>query len=532
MSRFLIIILMAVMLVFTACESKDEDFNTEATKAPEIVTTKKPQPLATDPSWAKESVFYEIFVRSFCDSDGDGIGDFNGVAQKLPYLKELGVDAIWLMPMMEASKYHGYDVVDYYAVEADYGTMEDFENLVKACHDNDMKIIIDFVVNHSSYYNEWFQDAIKNDDSRYRDFYTIYNSVEELPENMGGIRADKETGKFFYGNYDFWMPDFNYHNQEVRETIKEVAGFWLDKGIDGFRLDGSKEIDKDMNITHEWWQEFSEYVKSVNPAAFIVGENWYGNCGQIAPFYKDMTSSFNFQLNYSVENIFKGAEVDLVMLQNTAMELYNKAAAEEGSVVDVVVDSTIIGNHDLNRIAARAQSVEKAKLAAAIQFTLSGTPFIYYGDELGQLSSSIDLTKREAFDWYKDGIGEGMVDNTTAFGVDGKYTIPADGISLEEQKDTPNSIYNYYKKLIAIRKENPVMFYGTYANGIWEDGMYSYDITGVSDGSKIVVAHNCKEAEASYTVAADGIELLTGKEVKAGDVIILKGYESLIVKGK
>lgn len=533
MKRLVLVIVFAVLLsaCSTAGETGNSGTNSNSDNEKEVINNDDGlKESYTDPSWARESVFYEIFVRSFCDSDGDGIGDFNGITSKLPYLKELGVDAIWLMPMMDAYKYHGYDVIDYYDVDSDYGTMEDFENLVKECHNNDMEIIIDFVVNHTSIEHEWFKSAISDENSEYRDYYTIYGGIENMPEDMNGVRFHKETEQLFYGNYDYYMPDLNYNNPKVREEIKAVATFWLEKGVDGFRLDGAKEIDKDMSVTHEWWKEFSQHVLGINPKAFIVGESWLGNYADLAAFYGDMTSSFNFPLNYSIESVLAGNEPDLVETQNIANQCFADAAASEGSVVDVVVDSTIIGNHDMIRIATRAKSVKKAKLAAALQFTLSGTPFIYYGDELGQTSTSGDFSKRESFDWYKSATGEGMTNNKLACGVDATYTLANDGISLEEQENDPESIYNYYKKLISIRKSNPVMFSGEYKTIGWENGLYSYTITGAKDGSTLLVIHNNKENAVEYTVNEGGIELITEKSIEKGAKITVGAYETAIIK--
>lgn len=532
--RKLLILLIVLAIGITACSSDEETTDNGLDKVQQQQSAGEDGDVDeeeyNDPSWVKESVFYEIFVRSFCDSDNDGIGDFNGVAQKIPYLKELGVDAIWLMPMMNGYKYHGYDVIDYYDVEPDYGSMEDFKNLVKECHDNDIKIIIDFVVNHTSIEHEWFKSAIADANSEYRDYYTIYGGIENMPQDMSGVRYHKETEQLFYGNYDYYMPDLNYNNPKVRDEIKKVAAYWLEIGVDGFRLDGSKEIDKDMSVTHEWWKEFSKHVLEINPQAFIVGENWLGNYGELAAFYSDMTSSFNFPLNYSVESVLKGSEAEIVDAQNIAFKCFLDAAALEGSVVDVVVDSTMIGNHDLTRIASRAQSMEKAKLAAALQFTLSGTPFIYYGDELGQTSGSGDFSKRESFDWYKSGKGEGMTDNKIACGADPSYTFADDGISLEEQKDDENSIYNYYKKLISIRKANPVMFYGAYESLGWKDGLYSYTISGAEDGSTLLVIHNNKDVAIDYEIINGGKELINDEEIAANTKISVKPYETKIIK--
>lgn len=481
----------------------------------------------TDPTWAENSIFYEIFVRSFCDSDGDGIGDFMGVASKVDYLKDLGVDAIWLMPIMETTTYHGYDVVDYYDVNPEYGTMEEFDEMLKVLHDNDIKVIIDFVVNHTSSSNEWFIEALNDANSKYRDYYFIY---EEFPQGMSNIRKNMATGLYFYGNYDGIMPDLNYANQSVRDDVKEVAGFWLDKGVDGFRLDGSKEIDADGEITHGWWKEFTNYVSEKNPAAFVVGENWNNSAKTIAPFYADMNSSFNFPFATAIEDMANGAVRDYVTELNEARKLYQETADSQGSANKYMIDSTMLTNHDMNRVAYRVEDIKGQKLAAALFMTLPGTPFIYYGDEIGQLGGGTDPMKREAFDWYKSGSGEGQVNNKTAIGADAKFIIPDDGISYEEEKDVEDSIFNYCKKLIKIRKDNPVMFAGDYKTFGRSEEMYAYTISGAEDGSTIVVVHNIAGAAKDVTVNVAGEELLTGKEINAGDKVNVGEGGTIIIK--
>ena len=507
--------------------SEEQGNDAEPTEPAELTEPDEPAEPETADAWARNAVFYQIFVRSFYDGNGDGIGDFQGITKNIEYLKELGVDAIWLMPMFESSTYHGYDVVDYYSVEQDYGTMEEFQELVDSCHKNDIKIIIDFVVNHSSSYNEWFQDALSNPESEYRDYYLIQDTE---PENMSMWWQDEETGLYYYGHYDSIMPDFNYDNEAVHEQIKDVAGFWLDKGIDGFRLDGSNNIDEENeSVTHAWWQEFTAYVKEKNPDAFIVGENWYSNTQSIAPYYGDMYSSFDFPLCNKIADMTGGSQTDVVSILAGVHESY--AAAAEGSkgLVSYFSDSTMIGNHDMDRIATRAGSQENARLAAALLMTLPGTPFIYYGDELGQYGQSPDGNRREPFDWYASAEGEGMTVMKGTYFDNMVYTVAGDGISYEEEAADENSMFHYYKKLIAIRKENPMLFYGKYETIGFCDGAYAYCVTDDSASDILLIVHALRE-DVSFTLKSTGTDLLTGTEYAADDTVELASKNTLILK--
>lgn len=439
-----------------------------------------------DASWAKNTITYEIFVRSFYDADGDGIGDFRGVAEKVDYLKSLNVGTVWLMPIMESTTYHGYDVVDYQSVNPDYGTMEDFEYMLGVLHDNGIRVILDFVANHTSSSNAWFKEALADKDSKYRDYYFI--SEEEKTED-GWRKA--ENGLYYYGLYDSIMPDLNYANKNVWEDMKANAGFWLDKGVDGFRLDGANNIDEDAAVTHAWWQDFTTYVKSKNPAAFIVGENWITTMKELAPYFADMDSSFNFDAANLIEEMARGVQTDIVKHLNEGHAYYEESANTTPSVPKVTIDSVMINNHDMDRIASRAGTKEQAKLAAALQFTLPGTPYIYYGDELGQLGEKPDDNRREPFDWYASAQGEGMTQMTGDKWMSPmKYTLPDDGISYEEEKDDPGSVYSYYKKLTDIRAQYPMLYTGDYGSVGMNDGLYSYTVSEDGVGQKLFAVHN------------------------------------------
>lgn len=482
------------------------------------------------PKWAETTTFYEIFVRSFADSNGDGIGDFKGITENLDYLKDLGVGAIWLMPMMESTTYHGYDVVDYYITNPDYGTMEEFDELVAACHENDIKIIIDFVVNHTSSAHEWFQSALADENSPYRDFYDIQESipVAEDDAEYSYWKLNEETGLYYYAHYDVSMPDLNYHNQEVRDEIINVAKFWLEHGVDGFRLDGSKEIDTDIEVTLDWWSEFTSAVASVKQDAFIVGENWTSDYAEVGRYYEAMPSSFNFIAADAIFNMAKGQYVDIVADMNQMRSRYQQKA-ERSEVNAMMVDSVMIGNHDMDRIITRVNSEEQAKLAATIQFTLAGTPFIYYGEEIGQAGQKPDDNRREPFDWYASADGEYMTEMTDIFSNPVLTYVKAnDGVSVEEEKEDAESMLNHYKNLIAMRNDNPAFYNGTYETlGMGGGGLYAYKVSG--EDAQYLVIHNQREDAKTITLNVDGTDIYHNTAVSAGSYE-LAGYASLILK--
>lgn len=516
-----LMLILCMILGTTACSAKDN--NSEPNDDTNNV-------VGINPEWAETTVFYEIFVRSFADSNGDGIGDFKGIEENLDYLSDLGIGAIWLMPMMESTTYHGYDVVDYYSPNPDYGTIEDFDSLVNACHEKGIKVIIDFVVNHTSSSNEWFTTALEDPSSEYRKFYSIAETipVDESDSTYSYWRQDANTGLYYYAHYDSIMPDLNYNEQAVRDEIKNVAKFWLEHDIDGFRLDGSKEIDTDLNVTLSWWTEFTTFVSDINKEAFIVGENWTTQYAEVGRYYEAMPSSFNFIAADEIISMAKGQYIDIVADMNTMRERY-QLKVDSTDVNAIMIDSVMIGNHDMDRVVTRLNSVEKAKLAATIQFTLSGTPFIYYGEEIGQLGQKPDDNRREPFDWYKSADGEYMTEMTDIFfNPELKYVVADDGVSVEEEKDDANSILNHYKRLIAIRNENPTFYNGTYETlAMGGGGLYAYKVS--DENNQYLVIHNQRDADKTITLNVDGKDLYNDTDVSAGSYE-LKSYSSLILK--
>ncbi len=241
-----------------------------------------------EPKWWNEVVWYEIFVRSFYDSDGDGIGDFNGLTQKLDYLNDgdpstdtdLGIGGIWLMPIHPSPSYHGYDVTDYRGINTDYGTMEDFKNFLAAAHERGIKVIIDYVMNHTSTEHPWFQASAAGD-SHFRDFYRWEDSNPGYTGPWGQQVWHQRNGDYYYGLFWGGMPDLNYENPAVKDSMFAISDFWIeDIGVDGFRQDAVLYIDEDGSTlkntpeTFQFWQDFTTNLKAANPDAFSVGEAW------------------------------------------------------------------------------------------------------------------------------------------------------------------------------------------------------------------------------------------------------------------
>ena len=481
---------------------------------------------AGDTDWRTSTISYEIFVRSFCDSDGDGIGDFRGIASKASYLKELNVGCVWLMPIHESPSYHGYDIIDYYSTNEDYGTIDDFKYMLDVLHQYDIKVLIDFVANHSSSQNKWFIDALSNPDSPYADYYEF----TDKPDSTSGWRYNGKYNKYYRGNFSEGMPDLNFKNKAVWTEMKNAAGYWLDMGVDGFRLDASMHIDPDWDLTQEWWMDFETYVKSKKPDAFVVGENWTTNPDPVASFFKCMDSSFDFPLQDQIMKLAGGEQLNIIGFVNRELQLQKRYADTTPNVPKTSVMTTFLNNHDQTRTVSYLGSVEKAKLAAAIQLTLPGMPFIYYGEELGQLSNSTDPNRREAMDWYASAKGEGMcVLDEKFFGVPSKYTKANDGISLEEEINDENSIYNYYKKLTQLRTDNPIFFSGNYFS-IESKSLNCYTVTDENYPYGMFVAHNVTGSILELNTLYDFTDLLSGKSYKAGDTVTIAPYTTIVAK--
>ncbi len=483
---------------------------------------------AKDADWNRKSIYYQVFVRSFYDGNGDGTGDMQGLTAKLDYLKDLGVDVLWLMPIHPSPSYHGYDVRDYQAIHPDFGTMKDFDALVKAAHKRGLKIILDYVANHTSSEHPWFQKALAGD-KKYIDYYLWSDKAEN---GSWGLQKNGKYAYFTFGPQSL-MPDLNYQNPALRADMIKAAQFWIKKGVDGFRLDVAQAIgDNDDEITLGWWKEFKQAVRKLRPDAFIIGElNFDKPSGymMMAPYFAELDSSFNFPL-YNVLTLFAAnVQNDLTKTVNASLESYREYNPQ-------AMDCITLGNHDRQRLASFLKS-DPAKLrkAFALLLSLPGRPFIYYGDEIGMRGGHEgqgDPLKREPMDWYAAAKGPGQVvmDEKT-YSSSAKNLSSSDGISVEEGAADPQSLFSYVKRLIRIRKENPFIFEADLQRVGTPAGLFAYKLSSAGSDSSITVVHNQDfGAEASITLSRDALELISGKSYKAGESLKLEAYASAFLR--
>jgi len=408
--------------------------------------------------------FYEIFVYSFCDSNGDGIGDLRGVLSKLDYLQELGINGIWFMPIHPSQSYHKYDVRDYYEIDPQYGTLEDFDALMAECQARDIHVITDLVLNHTGNDHAWFTaacDYLRNlpagaepsaEECAYYGYY--YFSREAGP----GYHQVSGTDWYYEGMFSPHMPDLNLRNEQVREEIRAIMQFWIDKGVSGFRLDAAKEFYSGSitsNVEVLAW--IQETATSLKPDCYLVAEVWE-NFGTIREYYKSgITSIFNFAFgnsNGKIPQVLRAAGTPgTVATYATALET---ADTGYGGSNPNYIDAPFLSNHDVGRIAGFVNRDEnKVKLAGAMNVFMSGSCFIYYGEELGMLGSGNDPSKRAPMVW-NEARDNGTTNPPPECELPEEYPFG----SLEIQRNDDSSIYNYYRQVIAIRKAIPAISHG------------------------------------------------------------------------
>ncbi len=431
--------------------------------------------------WWNDSTFYEIFVRSFADSDGDGVGDLNGLIGKLDYLNDgdptitsdLGVTGIWLMPIMASPSYHGYDVTDYYQVNPEYGTNEDFKRLIAEAHKRGIRVIIDLVLNHTSSEHPGFIES-QDPDSPKRDWYVW---SEEEPQGKGwhpGV-----NGGYYYGYFGDHMPDLNYKNPAVTEEMHKVVRFWLEEmGADGFRLDAVKYLYEDGKriehapATHEWLKDFNKFYKGIDPQAFTVGEVW-DDSGTAAKYVGDeLDATFDFGLAEAMIQSAVGSNRDNTELAGqTIVDAYPPGQF-----------ATFLANHDQNRTRSRLLYEEQAKTAATLQLVFGGVPFIYYGEEIGMQGTKPDENIRRPMQWTAEG---GFTTGTPW----NDYYEDYRERNIAAQDADPNSLLNHYRALIRLRSEHEALRVGDWQPVASEDDAV-YAALRSTDGEQILVLVN------------------------------------------
>lgn len=478
--------------------------------------------------WWKESVVYQIYPRSFMDSNGDGIGDLQGIISKLDYLNDLGVDVIWLSPVYESpNDDNGYDISDYQAIMREFGTMKDWDELLEEIHRRDMKLIMDLVVNHSSDEHNWFVEAKKSTENPYRDYY-IWRKGKEGEEpnnwysNFGGSawQYDEQTDEYFLHLFSKKQPDLNWENSKLRNEIYEMMRWWLDKGIDGFRMDvinfiskpdemldgepklgkkyasGSKYYRNGPRI-HDYLQEMNEKVLA-HYDVMTVGE-MPGVTPELAEDYtKEENKELNMVFQFEHMGLDNGPNGKWDLKPLDLLDLKKNLTKWQKALEDKGWNSLYFNNHDQPRIVSRfgndsTYRVESAKMLATLLHMMKGTPYVYQGEEIGmtnvQFASIEDYRDIEILQFYQEQLAEGipvekMMESIYAKGRDNSRTpmqwdntenagfttgtpwIKVNpnykNINVQDAISDPDSVYHYYRKLISLRKKHEVIVYGRY----------------------------------------------------------------------
>ncbi len=504
MKKYLILLTLAfVAVVASACE-------TDPTEPEDRFS---PDEIAPSSSVYGENidVCYQIFPIAYADSTGDGDGDLTGIAENAEYLSEtLGVDCVWLNPFNPSPSYHKYDVTDYYGIDPAFGDMDDFEAFMDVMDEHDILVIMDFVINHTSFNHVWFQRSRAGEDD-YRDWYTWADDLSDYPGTAGWHEYE---GEYYYGSFWDQMPELNYEHEPVREEIYRIAEFWINKGISGFRIDAAKHIydhnqypegtdTQTKNV--EFFKEFNAHIKNVDEDAFIVGEIWSESDQYLSNYYAGMDSAFNFKLATEIkEAVNRGRHNDVI-------DTLNASRASYESVRDDYIDSIFLSNHDMNRVMNTfSMSEERAALAARILFTLPGISWVYYGEELGMSGSGADPEKRQPFIWGEDnpyntvgtyGTGHGSIRHWD------DYNAQLPGV--EEQLEDDGSLLNQYIELIDLKRSHAPLSSGTLETvDTGSDRFMAYTRSG--EQTTYLVLHNMDSNERTtphnlneYTIVYD-----------------------------
>ncbi len=503
-----LIVLLLVAATFGACKKSSTPGVTPTPVPPTPVPVTPVDTTATIATgWWNDAVFYEVFVRSFYDANADGKGDINGLIQKLDYLNDgnpatttdLGINAIWLMPVMESPSYHGYDVTDYRSIESDYGTNNDFKALITAAHARGIKVIIDYVMNHTGEGHPWFTQSAANTTNAYRDWYRWNQTNPGGAGPWGQTVWHSRNGAYYYGLFYSGMPDLNYANSAVKTQMFDIARFWLqDMNVDGFRLDAIKYIFEngsqleDVPATFQFLQDFRTYYKSLNPDAVSVGEAWTST-DKVVPYVQNNRLDFCFE--FDLANAIIGAV-------NTG-----NAQTLSGKVAEVILSypglqyGTFLTNHDQDRVMNLfGQDESKAKLAAQLLLTLPGVPFLYYGEEIGTVGGKPDENIRTPLQW-SNSAAAGFTTGVPWRNPQADYATK----NIASSQANSNSLWHVYRKMIGIRNAEISLRRGSVVSVIPSSASaYSFLRKYKSQGV-IVVANMSAAAISNLTISlADG----------------------------
>ena len=477
--------------------------------------------------------YYEVFVYSYYDSDGDGIGDIQGLIQKLDYIndgddtttEDLGINGLWLMPIMPSTTYHKYDVMDYYNIDPEYGTLDDFKNLMEECHNRNITVIIDLVMNHTSSEHEWFLtacDYLKGLDGKepsgsecpYFEYYTF--TKEKVADYYYSVPG---TDWYYEGKFWSGMPDLKLENPAVRQEFENIVDFWLELGVDGFRLDAAKEYYSDDTVANvEVLSWFNDMVKSKNENAYIVAEVWTG-VDVYAKYYESgIDSVFDFGFadsNGLIANVVKGMGGKNATSYGKSVESLEERFGKYNANY---IDAPFYTNHDLGRSAGyyNGEYAEaQIKMGAAMNLFMNGSAFVYYGEELGMKGAGRDENKRAPMYWSQDSEMAGMCDGPKDM-ENVEMTYP----SLEEQKEDSYSIYNFYKQALLLRNRYPEIARGkvTYLEELSNENVCV--LMKEYEGSKIFIAFNISEERMDVDLSGLNVEGVNTADLELGGMLV------------
>lgn len=484
-SVLLVIIISLSILCFSGCESE-------------------PKP-ALDPIDDNYRTFYQIFVGSFSDSNGDGIGDIRGIINRIDYLndgdinsgKSLGVQGIWLSPIFSSPSYHKYDASDYYKLDWRFGEEKDLKELIELCHERNIKLILDLAINHTSNSHPWFAEfktaRINGDtDNKYYNYYSCVTADEKV----GGVTYQKIAGVdcYYECNFSSDMPELNFDNPEVRNAMLDVAKYYLDLGVDGFRFDAVKYIYYgNTQKSVDFWKWYMDELRAVKPDIYCVGECWSGE-SEILEYYSAL-NCFNFAMSQSegvAATAAKGRSVSTFT---------NYIVSFQDKIKDKNPDSmmmSFLSNHDMDRIAGSFVTDNNMRMAANLYLLSPGSPVIYYGEEIGMRgsrgSANTDANRRLAMLWGDDDLIRDPVGST----------YPADkqiSSTVAEQIEDEASMYNYYCKLIAIRHKYPAIARGEYKSvSTTEKTLGGFVVE--YNGKNILIIHNVSSEELTLDLSS------------------------------
>ena len=552
-----------------------------------------------DKKWWKEAVVYQIYPRSFMDSNGDGIGDLNGITSRLDYLKDLGVDVIWLSPVYQSpNDDNGYDISDYRAIMQEFGTMEDFDRMLSEMHKRGIRLVMDLVVNHTSDEHKWFVESRKSKDNPYRDYYIWRDAKEgKEPNNWGSCfsgsawKYDPQTEMYYLHLFSTKQPDLNWENPAVRKEVFDMMNWWCEKGIDGFRMDVISMISKPEGLpdgkipegglygdsgcvngphVHEYLQEMNREVLSKYDLMTV------GECAGVtieeAEKYasadgKELSMVFQFELVDLASGTYGKWTDKRVPLKDFKRVMTAWQTELEGKAWN----SLFLGNHDQPRCLSRfgddspEYRVVSAKMLATCLHMMQGTPYVYQGEELGmtniyfdkledyrdieslhyftELTESGRLTPeymmkclmlrsrdnaRTPMQWDTSA-GAGFTTGEPWIKVNPNYQQ----INAADQLKDPDSVFHYYQKLIRLRKEKPVIVYGTF-EALYREHDQIFAYTRTLEGEKLLTVCNFSEHVAEMEIPEEFQKnaecLITNLGRKDfGKKVVLKPYEAFVL---